>query len=112
MLYLALGCSNSYTKVIVIAVLRRYLKRDYQINEPCALLNLANRVQAHNSLQANPPLQLEQRDVNTQVCYGQNESIRTNVKAGRGLLFNIGRRHWNDSNLFLPLAFIYPGKIC
>lgn len=32
-LCLALGYSNSYTELIVIAVLWRYLKRDYQINE-------------------------------------------------------------------------------
>lgn len=42
MLYSALGHSDSYAEVIVIAVLRRYLKRDYQINKRCALLNLAN----------------------------------------------------------------------
>lgn len=65
MLYLALGYSNSYTELIVIAVLRRYSKHDYRINEPCALFNLANREQAHNS--PNPPRpQVEQRNVNTQ----------------------------------------------
>lgn len=58
------------------------------------------------------PQQLGQRDKNAQVCDEQNKSIGTNVKAGRRLLFNIGRRHWNDSNLFFSFSFIYPGLIC
>lgn len=60
--------------------------------EPRARLNLANRAQAHDSLQANlPPQQLGQRDKNAQVCEEQNKSIGEKRESGEKIVFfNMG----------------------
>lgn len=88
----------SFYTDILIAVLLRYVKRVYpkktkkEKKSPRARLNLANRAQAHNSLQANLLLQeLGQRDKNAQVCEEKNKSIGEKCESGEKIVFfNIG----------------------